>query len=62
MQIIGIIFNVFFLFILLLMMGFGFLFGMWRKLRSVGGLLIGVLFDLTLNLSICFFFIFFTFR
>lgn len=43
MQIIGIIFNVFFLFILLLMMGFGFLFGMWRKLRSVGGLLIGVL-------------------
>lgn len=43
MQIIGIIFNVFFLFILLLMMGFGFLFGMWRKLRSLGGLLIGIL-------------------
>ena len=43
MQIIGIIFNVFFLFILVLMMGFGFLFGMWRKLRSFGGLLLGVI-------------------
>ena len=43
MQIIGVIFNVFFLFILLMMMGFGFLFGMWRKLRSLGGLLLGVL-------------------
>ncbi len=43
MQIIGIILNIFFIFILLLMMGFGFLFGMWRRLRSLGGLLIGVL-------------------
>lgn len=43
MQIIGTILNIFFIFILLLMMGLGFLFGMWRRLRSLGGLLIGVL-------------------
>lgn len=43
MQIIGSIFNGFFLFILLLMMIFGFVFGMWRKLRSIGGLLLGII-------------------
>lgn len=43
MQIIGTILNIFFIVVLLLCMGIGFLSGMWKRLRSLVGLVIGIL-------------------
>ncbi len=43
MQIIGTILNIFFIVTLLICMGIGFLSGMWKRLRSLVGLVIGIL-------------------